>query len=136
MIPRNLSKGLDFHLSYWISMPKCSWLQKLLYYALVTRHPFDGYPSLAVAECITRDHTKESIYLFVSQTHKKLLCSVNLSSNMKPKLLMIDFSLAIISGVLKKYNRQNIKEYLEKYLQIITAKKKCPLLSVFVVLTF
>ena len=110
MFPRNLCKGLDFHLNYWIAMPKCSWLQKLLYYALVTRHPFDGYPSLAVAECITRDHTKESIYLFVSQTHKKLLCSVNLSSNMKPKLLMIDFSLAIISGVLKKYNRQNIKE--------------------------
>ena len=32
---------------------------------------------------------------------------------MKPKVIVTDFSLAIVSGVLKEYNRQNIKEYLE-----------------------
>ena len=41
---------------------------------------------------------------------------------MKPKIIMTDFSLAIISGVLEKYNRQLIKEYLEKCVEIIICK--------------
>ena len=32
---------------------------------------------------------------------------------MKPEVKVTDFSLAVISVVLKEYNRQNIKEYLE-----------------------
>ena len=43
---------------------------------------------------------------------------------MKPKIIMTDFSLAIISGVLEKYNRQNIKEYLEKCVEIIICKEE------------
>ena len=85
----------------------------------MTRHPFHGFPSLPVAEYITSDHTKDSIYLFLSQIQKNLLDLVNLSSNVKTKLIMIDFNLAIISEVLKEYNRQNLKEYLEKCFQII-----------------
>ena len=100
--------------------------KKLLYYALVTRHPFHGYPPLPVAEYITSDHTKDSIYLFLSQIQKNLLSLVNLSSNVKPKLIMTDFSLAIISGVIKEYNRQNLKEYLEKCFQIITDNEEMP----------
>ena len=48
---------------------------------------------------------------------------------MKPKLIMTEFSLTTIHGVLKakdkiQYNRQNIKEYLEKYFEIIIEKEK------------
>ena len=100
--------------------------KKLLYYALVTRHPFDRYPPLPVAKYITSDHTKDSIYFFLSQIQKNFLSLVNLSSNMKLKLIMLDFSLAIIFGVLKENNRQNIKEYLEKCFEIIIGKEEMP----------
>ena len=39
---------------------------------------------------------------------------------MKPKLVMTDFSLAVISGV------RNRKEYLEKCFEIIIDKEKIP----------
>ena len=45
---------------------------------------------------------------------------------MKPKLIMTDFSLAIISGVQKECNRENIKKYLEKCFEIITDKEEMP----------
>ena len=103
--------------------------KKLLYCALVTWHPFDDYPPLPVAEYITSDPTKDSIYLFLSHIQKNLLSLFNLWSNMKPKLIMTEFSLTTIHGVLKakdkiQYNRQNIKEYLEKYFEIIIEKEK------------
>ena len=41
---------------------------------------------------------------------------------MKPKLITTNVSFAIISGILKEYNRQNIKEYLEKCFEIINDK--------------
>ena len=94
--------------------------EKMLYYALVTRHPFYGYPPLLVAEYITSDHANDCIHLFLSQIQKNLLSLVNLSSNMKPKLVMTDFSLAVISGV------RNRKEYLEKCFEIIIDKEKIP----------
>ena len=75
---------------------------------------------LPVAGYITSDHAKDSIYLFLSQIQKKLSL-VNLSSNMKTKLIMTDFSLAIISGVLKEYNR-----YLEKCFEIIIGEEEMP----------
>ena len=62
------------------------------------RYPFDGYPPLPAAEYITSEHTKDSIYLFLSH----LISLVNLSSNMKSKLMMTAFSLTIISGVVKE----------------------------------
>ena len=90
----------------------------------MTRHPFHGYPPIPVAEYITSDHIKDSFYVFLRQIQKYLLSLVNLSSNIKRKLKMTDLSLAINSGVLKKYNRQNIKEYLEKCFEIIIDKEE------------
>ena len=95
----------------------------------MTWHPLDDYPPLPVAEYITSGHTKDSIYLFLSHIQKNLLSLFNLWSNMKPKLIMTEFSLTTIHGVLKakdkiQYNRQNIKEYLEKYFEIIIEKEK------------
>ena len=92
----------------------------------MTRHPFLGYPPLPVAEYITSDHTKDSIYLFLSQIQKNLLSLVNFLSNMKPKLIMTDFSLAIITGMLKECNRRNIKECLEKCFEIIIDREQMP----------
>ena len=73
-----------------------------------------------MAEYITSDHANDCIYLFLSQIQKNLLSLVNLSSNMKPKLVMTDFSLAVISGV------RNRKEYFEKCFEIIIDKEKIP----------
>ena len=39
---------------------------------------------------------------------------------------MTDFSLAIISGVIKEYNRQNLKEHLEKCFQTIIDNEEIP----------
>ena len=111
---------LDFHWRHWISINECSWLRKNVILCLVTRHPFYGYPPLLVAEYITSDHANDGIYLFLSQIQKNLLSLVNLSSNMKPKLVMTDFSLAVISGV------RNRKEYFEKCFEIIIDKEKIP----------
>ena len=50
--------------------------KKLLYYALVVRPPFDGYPPLIEVEYITSDRTKDSVELFLSQIQKNLLSLV------------------------------------------------------------
>ena len=63
--------------------------KELLYYVLVTRHSFDGYPPLPVAEYTTSDRAKDSIYLFLSQIQKNLLGLINLLPNMRSKLIMI-----------------------------------------------
>ena len=45
---------------------------------------------------------------------------------MKPKFIVTDFSLAIISRALKEYNNQNIKEYWEICFKIIIDKEEMP----------
>ena len=40
---------------------------------MVSRHPFDGYPLLPVAEYIKNDHTGDFIYLLLSQIQTTLV---------------------------------------------------------------
>ena len=40
---------------------------------MVSRHPFDGYPLLPVAEYIKNDHTGDFIYLLLSQIQTNLV---------------------------------------------------------------
>ena len=104
--------------------------KKLLYHALLYHACyiilFDAYPPLAAAEYMKSDHTNGFVDLFLGQVQKSILGLVNLLPNMKPKLITTDFSLAIISGLLKEYNRQNIKEYLEKCFELIIVKERMP----------
>ena len=67
--------------------------KKILYYSVVTGHSFTGHPPLPVAEYITSEHTKHSIFLFLNQLHKNLKIICN--STDKPKLIKTDFSLAL-----------------------------------------
>ena len=83
--------------------------KELLYYVLVTRHSFDGYPPLPVAEYTTSDRAKDSIYLFLSQIQKNLLGLINLSPNMRSKLIMI-----IVMSVCNSHLLWGIKYFNEK----------------------
>ena len=74
--------------------------KKLLYYTLVARHPFAGYPPVAVAEYITSDHSKESVSLFllyVRAYEKKIYVQNSIGS---PTILLLDSSLVLIGAAL------------------------------------
>ena len=81
--------------------------KKILYYSVVTRHPFTGHPPLPVAEYITSEHTKDSIFLFLNELHTNLKIICN--STNQPKLIKTDFSLAIKGGILLQFNQVNLQ---------------------------
>ena len=41
--------------------------KRVLYYAIVVRHPKESNPTMPVAEMITNDHSAPSIHTFIEQ---------------------------------------------------------------------
>ena len=73
MVPRNFCNGLVFHWCFGFRSLNVPGYKKLLHYAMVSRHPFDGYPLLPAAEYIKNDHTGDFIYLLLSQIQTNLV---------------------------------------------------------------
>ena len=96
--------------------------KRLLYYTVVMGHPFAGYSPTPACEFISSDHTTAATATFLGQLMKyeKLLYSEK--QVVPPKIVVLDFSLAVIGGVLLQFNRRTLKEYLDDCYQTVVLK--------------
>ena len=86
---------------------------KLLYYALVVRHPFAKHIPLPIAEYITSKHTADSISFFlrtIRQLEKDIYGVQAISS---PTGVLCDFSFPFIMAILDTYNNQTLLTFLD-----------------------
>ena len=98
--------------------------KRLLYYAITVRHSFPGKPPLPVAEYITSDHSKDSLIFFISHVNKYVRSMPSHSSPIFPKIIVRDFSLAIVGAVLDSFNKINLLDYLDKCYKILKEERE------------
>ena len=98
--------------------------KRLLYYAITVRHPFPGKPPLQVAEYIASDHSKDSLIFFISHVNKYVRSMPSHSSPIFPKIIVRDFSLAIVGAVLDSFNKINLLDYLDKCYKILKEERE------------
>ena len=98
--------------------------KRLLYYAVTVRHPFPGKPPLPVAEYITSDHFKDFLKFFISHVNKYVRSMPSHSSPNFPKIIALDFSLAIAVAVLDSFNKINLLDYLDKCYKTLNKERE------------
>ena len=95
-------------------------LGRLLYYAMVMRHPYPKYPPIPIVEYITSCHTADSISLMLrTLKEKEKEVFPNLSSYATPALVMTDCSMAIINACIRELTNETFEEYLTRGFNII-----------------
>ena len=93
---------------------------RLLYYAMVMRHPYPKFPPIPIVEYITSIHTTDSIRLMLrilKEEEKEVF--PNLSSHTTPVLVMADFSMAIINTCVREFTGETVQGYLTHGYDII-----------------
>ena len=93
---------------------------RLLYYAMVIRHPYAKYPPIPIVEYITSCHTTDSIRVMfrtLKEKHKEVF--PNLPSYPTPALVMTDFSMAIINACIREFTNENVEDYLTRGFKIV-----------------
>ena len=91
-------------------------------YTVVVRHPFAGCSPIPVCEFISSDHTTAATAAFLGQLMKYEKRLYSEKQVVPPKIVVLDFSLAVIGGVLLQFNRRMLKEYLDDCYQTIVLK--------------
>ena len=74
--------------------------KRVLYYALVIRHPVEGEPSLPVVEMVTNDQSAGNIRAFIKRFRRDESCLYNGQMSF-PRQVNTDYSGAILLAVLK-----------------------------------
>jgi hypothetical protein len=97
--------------------------KRVLYYALVVRHPKEGNPPLPVAEMITNDQSAYSIRTFLERFRRdeSLVFKGNVTI---PRQLNSDYSKAIILAVLKELTQKLSMLFLPEPLKYYRGKPK------------
>ena len=98
--------------------------KRLLYYAITVRYPFPGKPPLPVAEYITSDHSKDSLVFFISHVSKYVRSVPSHLSPIFPKIIALNFSLAIVWAVLESFNKITLLDYLDKCYKILKEERE------------
>ena len=98
--------------------------KRILYYAITVRHPLPGKPPLPVAEYITSNHSKDSLIFFISHVNKYVRSMPSDSSPIFPKIIVLDFSLAIVGAVLDSFNKITLLDYLDKCYKILKEERE------------
>ena len=98
--------------------------KRLLYYAIPIRHPFPGKPPLPFAEYINRTHSKDSLIFFISHVNKYVQSMPSHSSPIFPKIIVLDFSLAIVGELLDSFNKITLLNYLDKCYKVLKEEGK------------
>ena len=98
--------------------------KRLLYYAITVRHPFPGKPSLPVAKYITSNHSKDSLIFFISHVNKYVPSVPSHLSPIFPKVIVLNFSLAIVWVVLESFNKITLLDYLDKCYKILKEERE------------
>ena len=95
-----------------VSLKEIAGHNKLLYYIMCARHPFKNKKPFPIAELVSSNHSINGMAkLFV-----KFLDSYNktVSFTYTPKIIITDWSTAIIGAILMAYNRMTTREYLNE----------------------
>ena len=94
------------------------WLSKVLYYVAVIRHPYGKTPPLPIADYVTNKHDQFSIGDFLKMIHEREYRKYGETTN--PRMVMTDFSWAIILACLKQFCNESITDYLDRSYRLIT----------------
>lgn len=73
-----------------------NYLNSLLYYAAVIRHPFNLSPPMPIAEFISSNQDQYAIRNFLNTIHEKEFHLYGANGVTNPKLITRDFSMALI----------------------------------------
>jgi hypothetical protein len=93
---------------------------RLLYYAMVVRHPYAKYPPIPIVEYITSCHTTDSIRVMLrTLKEKEKEVYPNVSCYPTPAVVMTDFSMAIINACIRECANENVEDYLTRGFNII-----------------
>ena len=98
--------------------------KRLLHYAVIVSNPFPEKPPLPVEEYITSNHSKDSLIFFISDVDKYVRSMPSHSSPIFPKIIVLDFSLAIIGKLLDSFNKITLLDYLDKCYKILKEERE------------
>ena len=98
------------------------YLKKILYYACVIRHPYNLSPPVPVAEFISSNQDQFAIRRFFSMIHEKEYQKYGPSGLTNPRLIVLDFSMALIQAALQEFTNESLKQYLDRTFGIITGE--------------
>ena len=95
--------------------------KRVLYYALVIRHPAKGEPTFPVAEMVTSDQCAGNIRAYIERFRRdeSRLYNGHISS---PRQVNTDYSRAILLAVLKEFNNETIIDFLARAFRITNRK--------------
>ena len=102
--------------------------KRVLYYAVVLRHPVQGNPPLPVAEMVTNDHTAPNIRTFLER-FKRNEAKIFNGRQAMPRQVNTDYSKAIILAVLREFNNESLEAFLARAFPLLTkdAEMKTPI---------
>ena len=95
--------------------------KRVLYYALVIRHPVEGEPPLPVAEMVTSDQSAGNIRTFIERFRRdeSRLYNGHMSG---PRQINTDYSRAILLAVLKEFNNETMVNFLARAFRIVNKR--------------
>ena len=92
-------------------------LNRILYYAVVIRHPYGKTPPLPICEFISSSHDQYAIGTFLRAIHEKEFEKYKHTTN--PRLILMDFSWAIILACVREFCGENIIDYVNRTKRIV-----------------
>ena len=99
-----------------VKQPK--YLKKILYYACVI--PYNLSPPVPVAEFISSNQDQFAIRRFFAMIHEKEYQKYGPSGLTNPRLIVLDFSMALIQAALQEFTNESIHQYLDRTYRILT----------------
>ena len=95
--------------------------KRIQLYSLCTRHPYGISPPLPLSQYITSSHSTESLrhFIITLQEREKLAFRGTIST---PKLIMTDYSLALILIRLSEFCKETLVQYINRTFKIVTGK--------------
>ena len=94
--------------------------KKILYYAATLRHPYNSGPPLPIAEYITSNHDQYSIKRFFGTIHELENLRYGNEKLSNPKLILLDYSLAIIHATLSEFCSETLTNYIDRTYKVVT----------------
>lgn len=95
--------------------------KRVLYYAIVVRHPKESNPPMPVAEMITNDHSAQSIRTFIERFRRDEGVIFKGKPQI-PRQMNTDYSKAIILAALREFNGESLEQFLIRVFRILTKK--------------
>ena len=92
--------------------------KRVLYYAIVVRHPKERNPPMPVAEMITNDHSAPSIRVFIERFRRDE-SKIFKGRQQIPLQMNTDYSKAIILAALKEFNCESLQDFLIRVFKIL-----------------